>query len=267
MRSLPLKQWNTVIRWCEIPGDGVPIVCLPGLSFGAVPNFLSLMTQSQFQGRRILMVDYVGSGFSGHSESFGFSLGEHATSVAAVLDTACMEPVHLLGYSMGGTVAVALALSRPDLVSRLVVCEGNLQPGGGEASRRIAASERDAFLATHYPDRMNNLAKAATAGDALADFLWAARSGADPRGVHGNARALVDLADDFEERFLALPLQRHYVYGEQGFPGNTGKVMPDLPDPDLLSANGVQIHVVPGVGHAMMVEDLAATARVLGPLL
>ena len=93
---------------------------------------------------------------------------------------------------------------------------------------------------------MSGLAKAAADGAALPDFLWAARSGADPRGVHANARALVDLADDFEERFLALPLERHYVYGEQGFPGNCGKVMPDLPDPDLLRANGVGIYVVPG---------------------
>jgi pimeloyl-ACP methyl ester carboxylesterase len=213
------------------------------------------------------MVDYVGSGFSGHSESFGFSLGEHASSVAAVLDAACAEPVHLLGYSMGGAVAVSLALLRPDLVSRLVVCEGNLKPGGGEASRRIAAADEAQFVATDYPERMKSLAKAAIEGAALPDFLWAAQSGADPRGVHGNACALVNLADDFEDRFLALALERHYVYGEQGFPGDTGKVMPDLPDPDLLRANGVRTHVVPGVGHPMMIEDPIATARVLGPLL
>ena len=91
------------------------------------------------------MVDYVGSGFSGHSETFGFSLGEHAAAIAAVLDAACKEPVHLLGYSMGGAVAISLALSRPDLVARLVVCEGNLLPGGGDASRRIASSDRDAL--------------------------------------------------------------------------------------------------------------------------
>ena len=267
MRSLSLREWNTVIRWCELPGEGVPIVCLPGLSFAAVPNFLPLMTQPQFRGRRILMVDYVGSGFSGHSESFGFSLDEHATSIAAVLDSACVEPVHLLGYSMGGAVAVSVALSRPDLVARLVVCEGNLKPGGGEASQRIAASEQDTFVAKDHPERMRSLAKAATEGAALPDFLWAARSGADPRGVYGNARALVDLAVDFEERFLELPIEQHYVYGEQGFPGNTGKVTPDLPDPDLLRANGVRTHVVPGVGHPMMIDDPAATASVLGPLL
>ena len=154
MRSLSLRKWNTVIRWCDLLGEGVPIVCLPGLSFAAVPNFLPLMTQPQFRGRRILMIDYVGSGFSGHSESFGFSLDEHATSIAAVLDASCKEPVHLLGYSMGGAVAVSLALLRPDLVARLVICEGNLKPGGGEASQRIAASEQDTFVAKDHPERM-----------------------------------------------------------------------------------------------------------------
>jgi pimeloyl-ACP methyl ester carboxylesterase len=218
MQSLSLREWDTVIRWCVLPGEGVPIVCLPGLSFAVVPNFLTLMTRPQFSGRRILLVDYVGSGLSGHSKSFGFSLDEHATSIAAVLDAACKELVHLLGYSMGGTVAVSVALMRPDLVFRLVVCEGNLKPGGGEASRRIAASDHGTFIVNDHPERMNSLAKAATSGEALPDFLGAARSRADPRGIHANALALVNLADDFEERFLALQVERHYVYGEQGLP-------------------------------------------------
>ena len=81
------------------------------------------------------------------------------------------------------------------------------------------------------PGADESLALAATGGAALPDFIWAARSGADPRGVHGNARALVELAEDFEDRFLALALERHYVYGDEGFPGHTGKVMPDLPIP------------------------------------
>jgi pimeloyl-ACP methyl ester carboxylesterase len=245
----------------------VSIVCLPGFSFAAVPNFLSLMTQPQFQGRRILMIDYVGSGFSGHFKSFGFSLTEHATTIAAVLEAACVEPVYLLGYSIGGSVAISVAHLRPDLVSRLVVCEGNLKPGGGDNSQRIAASALDTFVRADYPEGMKSFAKAATEGAALPDFLWAAQFGADPRRVHRNACTLVDLAADFEERFLALPLERHYVHGAQGFPGNTRTITPDLPDPDLPSANGLRIHVVPKVGHSMMIDDPAATANALGPLL
>jgi hypothetical protein len=114
---------------------------------------------------------------------------------------------------------------------------------------------------------MKTLSDAAINGDSLSDFLWTARSGADPRGIHGNARALVELADDFEERFLALPVERHYVYGEQGYPGHTGQITAEPPDPGLLRANGIGSHIVPGVGHPMMIEDPVATAKVLGSVL
>lgn len=62
-------------------------------------------------------------------------------------------------------------------------------------------------------------------------------------------------------------MDRHYVYGEQGFSGNTGQVNPDLPDPYLLRTNGVGVHVVPGVGHLMMIEHPVATAKVWGRVL
>ena len=265
--SIALAEWNTVIRWCELPGEGPPLVCLPGLSFAAIPNLLPLMTQPEFRGRRILMIDYVGSGYSGHSESFGFGLKEHSQSIATVMEATCSEPAHLLGYSMGGAVAISVALARPDLVSKLVICEGNLKPGGGEASKRIASSDQDTFISKDHPERMKRLSEAALNGDAFSDFMCMSRTEADPRGIHGNARALVELADDFVERFLSLTMERHYIYGEEGFPGHTGKVTPDLPAPDLLQANGVGIHVVPGVGHGMMIEDPVATAKVLGRVL
>ena len=266
MHSLRLEKWNTFIRWCELPGEGEPIVCLPGLSFAAVPNFLPLATQPEFRGRRILLVDYIGSGLSGHSETFGFTLEEHADSISAVLDAVDCGPACLLGHSMGGTVAIAIALARPDLVSRLIVCEGNLTPGGGGASRAIAATDEAEFISTGFAERMKAMAESALNGSAFADAICAARTGADPRGVHGNSRALVHLPDGFQEQFAAMKTERHFVYGEKTFPGTTGEVTPDAPDPDLLASHGVGIHVVPGVGHGLMIDDPAAAAKVLAKI-
>ncbi|MBS0125948.1 alpha/beta fold hydrolase [Thetidibacter halocola] len=266
MHSLPLPEWQTVIRWSELPGEGPAIVCLPGFSFSAVPNFLPMMTRPEFRGRRVLMVDYIGSGLSGHSDSFGYTLDDHARSIAAVLDTACNELVQLLGYSMGGSVAIALAQARPDLVARLVVCEGNLIPGGGAASRRIAACDPETFVTSVNPDRMQRLAQQAVGGDSFAGFLWAARQGGDPRGLHGNARTLVDLSDDFLERFLTMSMKRHFVYGEKTLLARAEQPVPDTPEPELLRAHGVGVHVIPGVDHAMMIDDPVACASVLGEL-
>ena len=267
MHNLPLPKWNTVIRWSDLPGDGVPIVCLPGLSSAAVPNFLPLMTQPEIYGRRVLMIDYIGSGLSGHSETFGCSLEEHAEAVAEVLDTVGTGPVVILGHSMGGSVGIALALARPDLVGCLIVCEGNVTPGGGAGTRRIAAFDRADFVAHGYTKMAAARHASVMAGDAFANFLDGARAGADPAALHANSVALVNVADRFQDQFLSLPMERHFVYGEQTFPDTTGEVTPDTPDPDLLRAHGIGVHVVPGVGHGMMIEDVRAFAKLIGPVL
>ena len=103
MHNLALPKWDTVIRWSELPGEGVPVLCLPGLSSAALPTFLPMMMQPGLRGRRALMVDYIGSGLSGHSALFGSSLAEHVEAVVAVLEAAGTGPVGVLGHSMGGS--------------------------------------------------------------------------------------------------------------------------------------------------------------------
>ena len=93
MHNLALPKWDTVIRWSELPGEGRPILCLPGLSSAALPTFLPMMMQPELRGRRALMVDYIGSGLSGHSALFGSSLAEHVEAVVAVLEAAGTGPV------------------------------------------------------------------------------------------------------------------------------------------------------------------------------
>ena len=267
MHNLALPKWDTVIRWSELPGEGRPILCLPGLSSAALPTFLPMMMQPELRGRRALMVDYIGSGLSGHSALFGSSLAEHLEAVVAVLEAAGTGPVCVLGHSMGGTVGIALAFARPDLVARLIVCEGNVTPGGGAATRAIAGFDREDFVNGGYAEMLARRHAAVMAGDVFANFLEAARGGVDPGALHDNSVMLVALEEGFEARFLALRLERHFVYGERSFPGTTGKVTPDAPDPDLLRAHGVGVHVVPGVGHGLMAEDAAGFAQVVGPVL
>ena len=99
-------------------GTGRPLVLLPGglqtieLSFGAVLGGLAA-------GRQVIATELQGHGRTADIER-GLEPGLLAGDVAALLDHLGVGQADVLGFSVGGTVAVQLALDHPDLVGRLV---------------------------------------------------------------------------------------------------------------------------------------------------
>ena len=82
-------------------------------------------------GYHSVLIDFLGFGFSDRPEGFGYTLEDHAQTVAELHDHLGLRHCALIGHSMGGSVAITLAAIRPEIVSRLVIAEGNLDPGGG----------------------------------------------------------------------------------------------------------------------------------------
>lgn len=117
-------------------GRGRPLVLLHGV--GATRTIWRHVTPALAEDRRVIAPDLPGFGESTRVNR-GFGLGTTAAALADVLVDAAGEPFDLLGNSLGGAVAVALAVQRPDLVRRLV-----LAAPAGFASRpqSIAAAAR-----------------------------------------------------------------------------------------------------------------------------
>lgn len=105
----------------EIGDEGARVVFLHGL-FGQGRNFTTIAKALQPQFRSLL-VDLPNHGHSQWTDRVDYV--EMADTVAAHLRAsfAADGPVHLVGHSMGGKVAMVLALRHPELVDRLVVVD------------------------------------------------------------------------------------------------------------------------------------------------
>ncbi len=100
-------------------GAGPPVVLLHGL-LGAGQNFGTI--QKALAARwRVLALDLRNHGAS--PRAAGMTYPEMAADVAETLRAAGAWPAAVIGHSMGGKVAMALALAEPDGVARLLVAD------------------------------------------------------------------------------------------------------------------------------------------------
>lgn len=254
MHSLHLDRHDAHIRWFDL-GDGPPVLWIAGLSFPTAINFMPVIAHGGLGDFRNLFVDYLGTGASDVPRDFGWSLDENADSFVAILDHLGLDRLPVIGFSQGGTVAIRMAEMHPERVTRIVVCEGNIRPGGGSASRAIAAHPNKTWASEGWPDLRDQLAAQARQGDSFADLLLAGYGQSDPDALHAAAKSLVDLPEDFEQRFLDLALPRHFIMGEKSLPERYTDWPPDTPPPEHLRAAGIEVHVVTGSGHLMTHEN------------
>jgi esterase len=100
-------------------GQGRPVVLLHGL-FGQSGNFGVVQKRLAAQCR-VIALDLRNHGASPHAT--GMAYADMAADVLDTLRTLDAAPFTLVGHSMGGKVAMAVALAQPEAVSALVVSD------------------------------------------------------------------------------------------------------------------------------------------------
>ncbi|HEY1661481.1 MAG TPA: alpha/beta fold hydrolase [Verrucomicrobiae bacterium] len=100
-------------------GSGEPLIILHGL-FGSSDNWMSIAPKLASQSH-IFTLDLRNHGQSPHSDEMTYAL--MARDVVEFLDSQKLESAMVLGHSMGGKVAMRLALDFPERVRRLIVAD------------------------------------------------------------------------------------------------------------------------------------------------
>lgn len=118
-------------------GEGPVVVFLHGSGPGASghSNFKGNYPALVAAGYRCIVPDLVGFGFSDKPDDVDYPLAFFVECVKQTLDAAGVERCSVVGNSLGGAVAIGLALAHPDCVEGLIL----MAPGG--------MSEREEYLA------------------------------------------------------------------------------------------------------------------------
>ncbi len=126
----------------ERHGDGSPLVFLHGFT-GSAATWAPYV--GEVPGSSVLAIDLPGHGRSPRPPSV-ISFPEIADTVVAVLDGHGVGDATWLGYSMGGRVALQVAVRHPTRVRRLII--ESASPGIPDPSERRARADADDALAT-----------------------------------------------------------------------------------------------------------------------
>ena len=114
------ERAGVALAWVHTPGASPTVVFLPGFrSDMQGSKALALEAWCAARGQAFLRLDYAGHGQSGGVFEEG-TIGSWTEDAGAVIDAVAPGPVLLVGSSMGGWIALLLALARPGRVAALV---------------------------------------------------------------------------------------------------------------------------------------------------
>ncbi|MFT7595345.1 MAG: pimeloyl-ACP methyl ester carboxylesterase [Paracoccaceae bacterium] len=255
------------------PRDAPPVVLIHGLS-AQLQHFTYAVSGMLAADYRVIAVDRPGCGYSVLDAGDGAPLAEQGQMIGELLDTLGIGPAVLVGHSLGGAVALSMAMDRPDKTTALaLLCPlTQVQPGTPDMFKGLEI--RSSFLRRLIGNTIAGPIAKFAAGKMLAeafapetcppDFMDKAgaalglRPGAfitassDLCAVEAQMPALVARYD------TALKTPGGILYGADD----------NLLDPDLhgqgMVAHGLSCESLPGRGHMIPItapEDCASFIR------
>jgi len=258
MKPVYLLNDRAFLRYIEIAGDEPALLWLHGWQCSSTGELLPAAVQAPLRGRRSLLIDFLGHGYSDKPPDFAYGLEDHARTIVALIDALGLSECGLVGHSMGGAVTVHVGTARAEIVSLIIMAEGFIDCGGEEL---LDGQTEDGFVERGFGDLIEAQAKGAGAQPTgvPAAHLGITRL-VEPRAIYREAVSMERGTDPSIRSLLDdMQIPRWYLHG----------ALSD-PEPDLqrdLAAMGVGWKVVPNTGHAMGLQNPAGLARAVAELL
>ena len=244
---------NGLKMYYEVHGNGEPVVLLHG-AFMTITNNWTGWISELARTRKVIAIEMQGHGRTADIER-DISQENLADDVAALLDHLKIPKADLIGYSMGGGVAMQCAVRHPDKVRKVVVIssvfrrDGMVKEGIDAISKLSADAFKDSPIEIEYkklsptPDDFPKfikrlLAMATTGHDLGADKLKATT--APMFFIHGDADGI--RLEHIEEMFR---LKGGGTHGDLG-PRSTSRlaILPDTTHVTLMQRMAIIVPMV-----------------------
>ena len=227
-------------------------VYLAGLGVGSTGLYPSVIYGSELASYHTLMPDFLGYGYSDRPETFGYTVDEHADTIAFLLDQLHASGCTLVGHSFGGAVAITLATKRPDLVARLVLAEAVLDARDWFG---VAAQSEEQYLASGHSEVLE-MYRQMTPDYEVSDRGWLPMVKLmAPHAFYRTACSLAQgVSPTWREQLYQLKIPRLFLLGEISIEKKTHRVE----DKDDLPPQGVEVAIIPHAGHGMVLQNSAA---------
>lgn len=116
---MPFATINGIELFYECIGAGEPLLLIHGL--GSSGDDWAFQREDFARKHTLILPDLRGSGRSG-KPSGAYTIQMFADDVWMLLDQLGIATTAILGFSMGGAVAIEMALMHPSRVSKLILC-------------------------------------------------------------------------------------------------------------------------------------------------
>ncbi|HQR41458.1 MAG TPA: alpha/beta hydrolase [Gemmatales bacterium] len=244
---------NGLKLYYEVHGSGEPVVLLHG-AFMTISNNWTGWIGELAKTQKVIAIEMQGHGRTGDIDR-DISPANLADDVAALLDHLKIAKADILGYSMGGGVAMQCAIRHPGKVRKVVVISSYFRRDGvvKEGQEALAKLSADVFLGSHleteykklsptpdaFPQFIKRMVASASKGDSItADKLKATT--APMFFIHGDADGI--RLEHVAEMFRAKGGGTH---GDLG-PRTTSRlaIVPDATHVTLMQRMGVIVPMV-----------------------
>jgi (E)-2-((N-methylformamido)methylene)succinate hydrolase len=229
-------------------GQGQAVVLIHGV--GADASSWDRIAADLAGRFRVLRLDLRGHGRSGHIEG-DCSLDDFVRDVIDVLDAEQIARAHMVGFSLGGMIAQALALDHADRVDRLILLSA---VAGRSAEERERVRQRLEILRTQGVEAISGAAQERWFTPAFIERnpdLVRARMAQlkDNHAPSYRAAYTVFCLSDLGERLHAIRHPTLVATGEHDLGSNTrmARYMHE-------QIPGSKLHILPELRHSVLVE-------------